>query len=103
MTAETSDSPDAVAAGDKKPSQQQQPSAHHAGHHHHSVLLSRYVRWLDQRGGKYVVVLVWLAIVAVGIAGVVQTFPSLKLAVRRTHTLSPAPLCLRLARRCHAS
>jgi hypothetical protein len=40
----------------------------------------RFVAWLD-RGGKYFMVLAWVAILAVGIVGVARVFPSLKLSV----------------------
>lgn len=44
------------------------------------TLHHRFVAWLD-RGGKYLVVLVWVAILVVGLVGVVRVFPSLKLSV----------------------
>ena len=55
---------------------------------------ARFVAWLD-RGGKYFVVLAWLAILVVGIVGVVRVFPSLKLSVRRlSGHWSATPHCL---------
>lgn len=75
------------------------PSPHSAHTHRPSVFLPRYVHWLDKRGGKYIVVVLWVAILVIGIVGVVQVFPSLKLSVR-TRCLCVRRLVIRVTD-CH--